>query len=630
MSIIQTGGAAPLDPVAGADVSLVYGLHGHPRLEMFNQAGVLMPADVHTALRLARLGGDTDELVALATALAVRAPRVGHVSVDLTTVRAVAGADAADDLDVDSLPWPDPDSWLERVSSSSLVAVGEAVATFDERPLRLIGSALYLDRYWRDEVAVAADLSHRASAAAPTVDGRVLAGSLGRLFGGSGDADQVRAVDTALRRRFTVIAGGPGTGKTTTVARLLAALYEQADANGERMPLVGLVAPTGKAAARLEEAVRAEASCMVVSGTVAAVVAERLAGISGSTLHRLLGSRPGTSRVRYHRGLRLPHDVIVVDEASMVSLALMARLVEAVRPDARLVLVGDPEQLVSVEAGAVLADVVGPANPTGSTMAGSVAMLRTNHRFAGALAELALAVQAGDDTTVLDVLRGDEESVAWLDHDPAGSPSLLRGPVTEWTGRLVDAARQGDRAGALGELARHRLLCAHRRGGDGVAEWNDLIERWLVEDWPELAGEGAWYAGRPVLVTSNDYSLGLFNGDTGITVATGDDLAARVSVVFDDGSGSPRPVSPSRLAGVETVYAMTVHKSQGSEFERVTLLLPPSTSRLLSRELLYTAVTRAKQALLVVGTEESIRLAVQRRIARASGLTERLWGNAGG
>jgi exodeoxyribonuclease V alpha subunit len=321
--------------------------------------------------------------------------------------------------------------------------------------------------------------------------------------------------------------------------------------------------------------------------------------------------------------------MIVVDEASMVSLALMARLVEAVRPDARLVLEGDPEQLVSAEAGAVLADVVGPANPAGSPMAGSVALLRTNHRFAGALAELALAVQAGDDTMVLDVLRGQDEAVTWLDHDPAASPSLLRGPVTEWTSRLIDAARQGDRAAALRELGRHRLLCAHRRGGDGVSEWNDLIERWLVEDWPELAGEGAWYAGRPVLVTSNDYSLGLFNGDTGITVATRDDLAARVSVVLDDGSGSPRPVSPSRLAGVETVYAMTVHKSQGSEFERVTLLLPPPTSRLLTRELLYTAVTRAKQALLVVGTEDSIRVAVQRRIARASGLTERLWGDAG-
>jgi exodeoxyribonuclease V alpha subunit len=217
--------------------------------------------------------------------------------------------------------------------------------------------------------------------------------------------------------------------------------------------------------------------------------------------------------------------------------------------------------------------------------------------------------------------------VGWLDHPAGASASSLRGPITEWTGRLIDAARRGDRAGALAELGRHRLLCAHRRGAHGVSEWNGLIERWLTEDWPELAGQGSWYAGRPVLVTANDYSLRLFNGDTGVTVAGNyDSAASRVSVVFDDGGNPPRPVSPSRLANVETVYAMTVHKSQGSEFDRVTLLLPPPTSRLLTRELLYTAITRARHGLFVVGTEDAIRVAVDRRIARASGLTARLWG----
>jgi exodeoxyribonuclease V alpha subunit len=525
------------------------------------------------------------------------------------------------------------------------VALGE---TDDDRPVRLIGTSLYLDRYWRDEVAVAGDLRGRAAAPARTTDAAALDASLARLFGEAPDQEQLAAVATAVRRSFTVIAGGPGTGKTTTVARLLAVLHEQADTRGERPPLVGLAAPTGKAAARLEEAVRAEAARMAGSGAVTAAVAERVADISGSTLHRLLGSRPGTSRFRYHRGLRLPHDVIVVDEASMISLTLMARLVEAVRPDARLVLVGDPEQLVSVEAGAVLGDVVGPAaavaaneavaarSPmavavgqaaaTASPMAGSIARLRTNHRFAGALADLASAVQAGNDDTVVDVLRRRDASVVWLDHELAASPSSLRDPITEWTGRLIDAARRGDRTGALRQLAGHRLLCAHRRGAHGVSAWNELIEQWLTEDWPDLAGEGGWYAGRPVLVTANDYSLRLFNGDTGVTVADHDGSVAKVSVVFDVGGGQPRPVSPSRLADVETVYAMTVHKSQGSEFDRVTLLLPPPTSRLLTRELLYTAVTRARQALLVAGTEDAIRVAVRRRIARASGLTYRLWG----
>jgi exodeoxyribonuclease V alpha subunit len=630
------------DVVDRCDASLIYGPDDRDLLAVFNRAGVLMPADVHTAARLAGLGGEADDLVLLAAALAVRAPRVGHVSVDLATVRSVAGAEAAEDVDIDALPWPEPAGWLERVSASSLVASGEVEA---DQPLRLIGTSFYLDRYWRDEVAVAADLRARAGAPPPLTDAELLTTSLARLFEGAPDPDQLAAVRTAVGRRFTVIAGGPGTGKTTTVARFLAVLHHLASVRGDRPPLIGLAAPTGKAAARLEEAVRLETARMVASGAVAADIGGRLAQVTGSTLHRLLGSSPGTSRFRHHRGLRLPHDVIVVDEASMVSLALMARLVEAVRPDARLVLVGDPQQLVSVEAGAVLADVVGPAaegaGPAGgaapgpdaarSPLVGSIALLRTNHRFSGALADLAAAVESADGERVVDVLRQGAPSVAWLPHEPAASTSHLRDQITAWSGQLIAAARGGDPAGALEELARHRVLCAHRRGSDGVSAWNDLIERWLYENWPEVATEGAWYAGRPVLVTANDYSLHLFNGDTGVAVADRgdqDDPTTRVGVVFDVG-GPLRRVSPSRLADVETVYAMTVHKSQGSEFDSVTLLLPPPTSRLLTRELLYTAVTRARQRLLVVGTEDAVRVAVDRRIGRASGLTDRLWGPGG-
>lgn len=590
------------------DASLV--LTGTGVLGAFNRAGVLQPADVHAATRLARLAGDGDEAVALAAALAVRAPRVGHVSADLSRVREVAGAEVGEDVDVDSLAWPEPDDWVQRVAASPLVAVGETEA---ERPLRLIGSSLYLDRYWRDELAVASDLRSRAAAPPPPVDAGALAASLDRLFTPADD-DQRAAVAGASGRWFAVIAGGPGTGKTTTVAHLLAALHEQALASGARPPLIGLAAPTGKAAARLGEAVRASAS----RPDVPAVVAEKLRQVGGSTIHRLLGARPGTTRFRYHRGLRLPHDVIVVDEASMISLALMARLVEAVRSDARLVLVGDPEQLVSVEAGAVLADVVGPVRAPGAVMSGVVSVLRNNHRFSGALVELAAAVRAGDDDAAMDVLRAGDPAVSWL---PTVEPKLA-GQIRSWAARLVDAGRGGDGASALQVLGQHRVLCPHRQGPDGVAAWNERVEGWLMEDLPALAGEGAWYAGRPVLVTANDYTLGLYNGDTGVAVA-GD---GRVSAVFDEG-GRPRAVSPSRLADVETVYAMTVHKSQGSEFDQVTLTLPPPTSRILTRELLYTAVTRAGRELTVVGTEEAIRLAVRRRIARASGLTERLWGS---
>jgi len=613
------------------DISVVYGDPGGGLLSVFNQIGVLAPADVHIALRLARIGGETDELVHLAVALAVRAPRVGHVSVDLTTVRTVAAADAGEDVDVGALPWPEPAGWLEKAAASPLVALaGQA----GERPLHLAGSALYLDRYWRDELAVARDLRARVAAAPAPVNRTALADSLGRLFAAGTDADQRQAAVTASSHHFSVIAGGPGTGKTTTVARLLAILYELAEEAGDRPPLVALAAPTGKAAARLEEAVRSESGHLNVSEEIKA----RLGATSGSTLHRLLGSRAGTARFRHHRGHRLPHDVIVVDEASMISLGLMARLVEAVRPDARLILVGDPEQLVSVEAGAILADIVGPAadppaqlsgpgrsGSARSAMAESIAVLRTNHRFKGTLAALAAAVRAGDADETIDTLSANDSQLSWVPNDPQATPALLRDDITAWAGQLIVAARRNDSRAALEALNRHRVLCAHRRGPAGVLAWNMQIERWLGEQWPELASEGTWYAGRPVLMTSNDYILRLFNGDAGVAVAGGHDSAARVFVAFDDSSGRPRPISPSRLGGVETVYAMTVHKSQGSEFDRVTLLLPPAGSRLLTRELLYTAVTRAKRTLLVAGTEEAIRAAVNRPIARASGLTDRLW-----
>ncbi len=323
-------------------------------LAMFNRAGVLSPADVHVARRLGELGGEGDDRVRLAAALAVRAPRLGHVYVDLEAVRHTA-ADEDDELDLATLPWPDPRDWIAALANSGMVAAGEHGP--GDRPLRLIGSALYLDRYWRDERAVADALLARAAGATPGVDESVLAAGLARLF--SEEAAEARwAAAVAVLRRLCVIAGGPGSGKTTTLARIVALLDEQATDLGGRLPLVGLAAPTGKAAARLEEALHAEALQL----DVAPALRQHLLSLRASTLHRLLGVRPDSaSRFRHDRHHRLPHEVIIVDETSMVALSLMARLIDAVRPDARLILVGDPEQLASVEAGAVLGDIVGPA-----------------------------------------------------------------------------------------------------------------------------------------------------------------------------------------------------------------------------------------------------------------------------
>jgi exodeoxyribonuclease V alpha subunit len=571
-------------------------------LRAFNEAGVLAPADVHVARRLAALAGEHDESVALAAALAVRGPRLGHVYVDLATIRATATVDAEDPIDLSALPWPAVDAWLEAVAASELVAAGEQE---DGRPLRLVGTALYLDRYWREERQVAADLVRLRGAPPARVDDALLADGLVRLFEPEGR--QRVAAETAVRRGFAVVAGGPGTGKTTTVARILALLLEQA--GGE--PLIALAAPTGKAAARLTEAVHEEAATLAVSDDVRA----RLLGLDASTLHRLLGWRPGThSRFRHHRANRLPHDIVVVDETSMVSLSQMARLIEAVRPDARLILVGDPGQLTSIEAGAVLGDIVGPGDPAGD----GIVVLDRVFRYGGAIAAVAEAIRRGDADAVVEALAG----VTWIPVDPADAGALdpVRDGAVECFRAVTEAAGAGAAGRALEALGAFRLLCAHRRGPHGVGAWTARVESWLAEAGDGFGGDGDWYVGRPLLVTENDYGLGLYNGDTGVVIAGGD---GRLSAAFER-RGQVAEFSPARLAAVETVYAMTVHKSQGSQFDTAAVLLPEPSSRLLTRELLYTAVTRARRRLVLVGTEAAVRAAVERPVARASGLRSRL------
>ena len=337
------------DAVDAFDARLVLGVEGP--LRAFNQAGVLSTSDVHVALRLARLSTVRHDDVCLGAAFAAARPRLGNVCVDLATIHATADADTDAPQDLGALPWPDPTAWLRQMSGSPIVGV--------DRPLHLEGTTLYLDRLWADECLVAAELRDRSDGPATGVDAELLRAGLAELFDeDDDDPDQRMAAATAVLRRVSVIAGGPGTGKTTTVARVLALLEAQALAAGRRPPLVALAAPTGKAAARLEDAVRQGADDMDIDQERR----NRLHMLTGRTVHRLLGFNPGNrTRFRHHRLNRLPHDVVVVDETSMVSLSLMARLLEAVRSDARLILVGDPEQLASVEAGAVLGDIVGPA-----------------------------------------------------------------------------------------------------------------------------------------------------------------------------------------------------------------------------------------------------------------------------
>ncbi|MGI8803142.1 MAG: exodeoxyribonuclease V subunit alpha [Solirubrobacteraceae bacterium] len=639
------------------DVRRVQGAAG-TLLAEFNEAGVLTAADVHVALRLAALGGETSDPVRLAAALAVRGPRLGHVHVDLASIRETAASfdddtvDADEPVDLASLAWPAAAEWVGLVGASGIVAVGEGDAG-DGRPFRLVESWLYLDRYWRDERVVAGDL--RALSERPVEDVRVdvLADGLGRLFAPETDGRQCRAAATAILRRLAVVAGGPGTGKTTTVARIVALLAEQAAAAGRAPPLVALAAPTGKAAARLEEAVHGAAAHLPVSEGVRA----QLSALEASTLHRLLGWRwDSHSRFRHHRGQRLPHDVVIVDETSMVSLSLMARLVEAIRPEARLILVGDPGQLASIEAGAVLGDIVGPASsrvlvsreargrleaatghpvagadpPADAVVADGIVVLDQVHRFGGGIARLAEAIRRGEADAAIELLGCESEDVIWIpvevgDPEAAGGLAAVRSRAVDAGREVAAAARSGEAREALAALGAFRVLCAHRRGPEGVSAWTERIEGWLggfaADGPPSMTTR--WYVGRPLLVTENDYELRLYNGDTGVVVATGPD---RVRVAFER-RGEILEFSPARLGAVETVYAMTIHKSQGSQFDTAAVLLPPPTSRILTRELLYTAATRARRMLILAGPEESIRAAIARPVARASGLRRRLWGD---
>ena len=608
-------------------------------LATFGDAGVLGPADVHVAQRLATLVGESDDRVLLAVALTVRGTRNGSVVLDLADAADTIAPDTddAEERTVD-LPWPELEGWVDACTASALVT-----GTAGGPPLQMVGSRLWLDRYWRQEVQVADDLLRRSTDRPSDVDPALLRADLDSLFEDGSAADQRLAVAVAALSRVSVIAGGPGTGKTTTVAQLVTVLERRL---GPRLR-VALAAPTGKAAARLEEAVHSAA------GRLTAADRAVLAGLSASTLHRLLGWRPGSSsRFRHDRTNHLPFDVVIVDESSMVSLTLMARLLEALAPATRLVLVGDPDQLASVEAGAVLGDLVDPndvgpittsfrtrlavatdgvpsderADAPSAPLRESVTRLRTVHRFdaGGPIGELASLVRAGRGEDVLELLRsrpnglrfdevGDDVFVA------GAALADIRATVVRHEGAMIATARAGEVTGALDALDRHRVLCAHRAGPRGVRHWTGLAERWLAAE-VEPRGDGR-YAGQPLLITSNDYEVGLYNGDTGVVVQQGDDLVA----AFRRG-GSPIVLPLVRLGDVRPLHIMTVHRAQGSQFESVTVLLPFAASPLATRQTFYTAITRAASEVRLIGSAESVLASVHRPIARATGLRDRLDG----
>ncbi len=597
-------------------------------LEALAAAGWFSSLDVAFARAVSRLAGDRDPLVALAAAEASRAVAAGHVCADLARI---GGRPMTVEDPQAEVWWPSTDAWRSSLAASPAVGDGRARV-----PLVLdAASRLYLFRYWRDERDLADALLARTAPSPRTPSPPPLSSDLERLFptpadpaadpDGLGTAGQRAAARAALEHRFVAIAGGPGTGKTTAAARILALLAEQAIAAGADPPRVALLAPTGRAAARLAESLRA---ALVPDGPATLATSPAVLGAlprEASTIHRALGWNPGRGRFRHDATDPLAADIVVVDETSMADLALLARLVAAVPPAARLILLGDRDQLASVEAGAMFGDICGGPRQAGGNagetdLAACIVHLGHSFRFGAGIRELAAAIGAGDPARALAVLDDPGRPEVSLVEAADAREQIERAAGLAATGfaGLLGAATDEERLAALG---RFRVLAAHRRGWDGAEQLNRAVQAALSAGFPGIAGR-AWYPGRPVMVTVNDHDLGLFNGDTGVAAPNGEGAAG---VRFPGAEGA-RWVPAGRMPGHETAYAVTIHKAQGSEFDEVLVVLPLGPSPVLTRELLYTAVTRARSRAVICASRESVRRAVATPIQRSSGLRDALWG----
>ncbi len=611
-------------------------------LNAASEPGALAPANIAGFSELDRQFAQLLQTLAttphsdlfLAAALTSHRRAEGHTCLDLATTAGCFLHEELPEVEESAARFPSLDVWEEILRQSGVVG-----RPGDFSPLILDDAhRLYLHRYWHYEQRLAGSIRNRAQETI-LCDPTKLRAILDRLFpGGTDSIDwQKIAAFTAATRRLTLITGGPGTGKTRTVVWLLAALQEQS----EDLPLrIALCAPTGKAAARIAESIRKAKTELPCSDALKSRLPDE-----ATTLHRLLGSIANSARFRHDAANPLAADVVVVDEASMVDLALMAKLLDALRPEARLILVGDKDQLASVEAGNVLGELCGAGaerqhsvafaeqarrmtgiqipneqiQPTVPVLADCIVELRKNWRFGSAdgLSQLSRAVNAGESAEVMQLLRG--AGSLWRPLPPARRlESELRDPILAEFGPAI---RGRDPATALVALNRFRILSAVRRGPFGVEQLNALCERTLERE-GFIQRNGPWYPGRPVLITRNDPELRLFNGDIGVALP---DASGSLRVYFTDSAGEIRGIPTARLPDHETAFAMTVHKSQGSEFDRVLLMLPDRDNPLLTRELIYTGLTRARSSVELWANEPILTAAIQRRVERASGLHDAVW-----
>ena len=588
----------------------------------------------HYYFFLKRLDPKADRLVWITGAFAVHLCQGGHSCLALSNysqkkILTEIGLELGENDAVDE--FPEIEEWRAILSHSKLVGrPGDCLPFVIDQ-----GGRLYLLRYWQYETRLAEELSRRTLLNG--FSSQKIVKPLAQLFPGTSGEQvdcQMIAAATAALRKLCIVSGGPGAGKTFTVFKIIVLLQMLAEPSSLR---VGLAAPTGKAARRLQESLNNSQGQLGISPDFISSLS-----LEAKTIHRLLGPRPHSPYFRYHKGNKLQLDLLVVDEVSMVDLALMVKMVEALPDECVIVMLGDKDQLSSVEAGRVMADLCYdvyenrfsrvlaaqlsecgfpiknlPVDDGLSSLKDCIVLLTKSYRFSGksSIARLASAVLAGEHDLALQCFR--EQKNVCIKETFTGEHDIS----SEYLQRIQDGYGEflqcDDPALAFKAIGKFQVLCAHRRGRFGVEGLNAMIEKGLSAC-RLIRNETFWYRGRPVMVTGNHYNLGLFNGDLGITLL---DENGQLRIYFSTPAGL-RSISPSRMPEHQTAFALTVHKSQGSEYDHVVLVLPEMASRVVSRELIYTAITRSKKSFSLWGDAAIFEKGLKRKMERESGLSD--------